>query len=329
MRVLVTGGAGYIGSHVVLACLLAGHEVTVIDDLSTGHRGALKAVARLAGRSPRFIHADVAAEAAGVISGHDAVIHFAAKKRVDESMVRPDLYFSKNTGCMAQLIHAMAESGVTRIVYSSSAAVYGTQAVVPVAESATLLPESPYGLSKRQGEEMLDWMAVRRGWSAVSLRYFNPVGAHESGDLGQCLDGEAALLPRVMRALLFDDAPISVFGTDWPTPDGSCQRDFVHIADLARAHLVALDALARPGHHAYNVGTGRPHSVLEVLATCAEVAGRPVPHRIAGRREGDFPVSVADARRFRDECGFIASRGLHDMVSSAWRWASRHPRGFA
>ncbi len=329
MRVLVTGGAGYIGSHVVLACLLAGHEVTVIDDLSTGHRGALEAVAHLAGRAARFVHAEVAAEAQGIVPGHDAVIHFAAKKRVDESMARPDLYFANNTGSMATLLRAMAESGVTRIVYSSSAAVYGTQAEVPIAESATLQPESPYGLSKRQGEEMLDWMARRSGWSAVSLRYFNPVGAHESGDLGQCLDGEAALVPRALRALLFDDAPISVFGTDWPTPDGSCLRDFVHIADLARAHLVALGALSRPGHHVYNVGTGRPHSVLEVLSTCAEVAGRPVPHRIAGRREGDFPVSVADARRFRDEHGFVAARDLHDMVSSAWRWASRHPRGYA
>jgi len=263
------------------------------------------------------------------VRGHDAVIHFAAKKRVDESMARPELYFGNNTGGMARLLHAMVEHSVSRIVYSSSAAVYGTQSVVPVPESAVLSPESPYGLSKLHGEHMLDWMARQRGWSAISLRYFNPVGAHESGELGQCLDGEAALVPRVMRALLFDDAPITLFGTDWPTPDGSCQRDFVHIADLARAHLVALGALDAPGHRVFNVGTGRPHSVLEVLRACAAVSGREVPHRVGPRRPGDFPVSVADVARFREALGFAASRGLDDMIASAWRWSARHPRGYA
>ncbi len=329
MRVLVTGGAGYIGSHVVVALLEAGHAVTVVDDLSTGHPAAVARAERLGGRGVTFLQSQVATLSPSALAGHDAVIHFAASKRVDESMSHPERYFENNTGSMGVLLRAMAEAGTRRIVYSSSAAVYGTQAQVPVHEDAELRPESPYGVSKLQGEQMLDWMGRLAGWSTISLRYFNPVGAHPSGQIGQSLLGEVALVPRAMRALLFDDAPITVFGADWPTPDGSCQRDFIHVDDLARAHVVALGALDPPGHRVYNVGTGQPHSVLSVLRACAAAAGRPVPHTLGPRRAGDFPVSVADPSRFRDEHGFVATKSLREMIESAWRWARDNPRGYA
>lgn len=330
-RLLVTGGAGYIGAHLVLDLLQAGHDVTVLDDLSAGHPLALARVAELAGRPARFVQGDIGdpARLADALPGVEAVLHLAAKKLVPESMAAPELYFRNNVGSMATMLEVMERAGVRRIVYSSSAAVYGPQPDAPITESAALGPESPYGLSKAQGEAMLGWMAARRGWAVTSLRYFNPVGAHPSGRIGQPPQDAAALVPRALAALLRPDAPLAVFGTDWPTPDGTCLRDYIHILDLSRAHLLALADLAPGEHHVYNVGTGRPHSVREVLAACARVTGRAVPARDAPRRDGDMARSTADPARFRAATGFAAERGLDDMVASAWAWAHQNPTGYA
>lgn len=262
------------------------------------------------------------------LQGVSVVFHFAAFKMVDESMAKPELYFQNNLAGMATMLGAMEAAGVRRIVYSSSAAVYGTQAVMPIVESAPLGPENPYGLTKKHGEELLDWMVQRRGWSAVSLRYFNPVGAHPSGRIGQPVEGAAALAPRVLRALLVDRANVTIFGTDWPTPDGTCLRDYIHVCDLSRAHLVAMGALDSPRHHIFNVGTGRPQSVREVIAACGAAAGRDVPFVEGPRRPGDMYCAVADPSRFREAFGFEARLGLDEMVGSAWRWGIDNPAGY-
>lgn len=330
MRVLVTGGAGYIGSHLVLELLLAGHEVVVVDDLSNGHPQALVRVAELAGRPATLVQGDVADVSLmnQALRCVEVVFHLAAFKAVGESMAAPERYFRNNLGGLAGLLQAMRQAGVARIVYSSTAAVYAPHAPMPLREDSLVEPDSPYGWTKAQGEQMLSWMARRHGWSAVSLRYFNPVGAHASGRIGEDAAAPSNLVPRVLMALTGHLPALTVFGSDYDTPDGTCLRDYIHVGDLARAHLVAMAALERPGHRVYNVGTGRPHSVREVVAACARVAGRPVPLEEGARRAGDMPVAVADPSRFRQELGFQATRGLDEMVASAWRWWTENPRGY-
>lgn len=330
MKLLVTGGAGYIGSTVVLDLLAAGHQVVVIDDLSTGYREALRRVEQLSGQDVPFVHADIGDPAAvrRALVGVDAVLHFAAFKVVGESMEHPERYVANNVGALGSLFGEMERAGVRRLVYSSSAAVYGTQRGMPIAETAPLMPESPYGMSKVHGEQWVAWMVRCHGWSAVSLRYFNPVGAHASGRIGQPVEGAQALLPRALLALVRAEAPLTVFGSDWPTPDGTALRDYIHIADLAAAHRHALAALV-PGQHAiFNVGTGRPNSVAEVLASCRRVTGREVPHVLGPRRAGDMACATADPSRFRAATGFTADRGLDDMVETAWRWTVENPGGY-
>lgn len=330
MRHLVTGGAGYVGTHLVLALLEAGHDVVVIDDFSSGHPRALARAEALAGRRCTLIRGDVADQSLtrAALEGVDTVFHLAAYKMVGESMEKPERYLLNNIGGMAALIAAMEDVGVRRIVYSSTAAVYGTGHLDPIREDAPTAPESPYGHSKAEGERMLDWMTRLRGWSAVSLRYFNPVGAHPSGRIGEPLKQAMSLVPRALMALTGAGPELTVFGTDYDTPDGTCLRDYIHVWDLARAHLFALQALEEPGHHLFNVGTGRPHSVREVLAACAQAAGRPVPHADGARRAGDLPIAVADPSRFLLGHGFEATLGLDVMVASALRWCLDNPDGY-
>lgn len=330
MRLLLTGGAGYIGAHVACELLETGHEVVVLDDLSSGYAEALARVEGLTGRSCPLIVGDVgdASAVAHALKGVSAVVHLAAYKLVDESMRAPERYFRNNLGGMAVLLEGMRHAGVGRFVYSSSAAVYGEQAVMPIAEGATLCPTSPYGYVKAQGEEMLDWMARLCGWSVVSLRYFNPVGAHPSARIGQPPGEGNGLIPRVLRAAAGLAPPITIFGSDYDTPDGTCLRDYVHITDLARAHVAALGVLSRPGHRRFNVGTGVAHSVREVVVACARASGREVPHAVGERRPGDIPCAVADARRLHEAVGFSAELGLDAMVSSAWRWQAENPEGY-
>ncbi|MSP54475.1 MAG: UDP-glucose 4-epimerase GalE [Myxococcales bacterium] len=334
-RLLVTGGAGYIGAHLVIDLLGAGYDVVVVDDFSTGHPEALVRAQRLANRRCDVHRGDVADPAlmARALDGVDAVIHLAAYKMVGESMEQPERYFRNNLGGMASLVASMVSAGVCRMVYSSSAAVYGTQPnpLEAIDEDAPLRPESPYGLSKAQGEQVLDWMVQRRHWSAVSLRYFNPVGAHPSGQIGQPPAGAANLLPRALHALMNPgtaSARLSILGTDFPTPDGTGLRDYIHVCDLSRAHLAALDALDRPGHQIFNVGTGRPHSVREVVAACQRVTGQPVPHLEAPRRPGDVVCALAAPHRIQRALGFEARLGVDEMVASAWKWAAQNPDGY-
>lgn len=330
MNVLLTGGAGYIGAHLLVDLLEEGHDVVVFDNCSTGSAEAIARAECLTGRQCTFVHADVrdAESVRGALKGIDAVIHLAGSKKVGESVAFPARYFHNNVGGMAVLLDEMERAGIHKIVYSSSAAVYGTQHQVPIAEDAPLRPDSPYGRSKLLGEHMLADLAACGTWSAVSLRYFNPVGAHPSGLIGEPLSEAASLVPRALRALLDSDDQLAIFGTDYATRDGTCLRDYVHVCDLARAHLDALSILERPGHHVYNVGTGNGCSVREVLASCERVAGRPVPALDGERRAGDVAVAVADVSKIADELGFRATRGLDDMVTSAWRWACRHPDGY-
>jgi len=328
---LITGGAGYIGSHLLIDLLQAGHDVVVLDDLSAGSVEAIARAEAVAGRQCWFEHGSVCDREAlkRVLPGIDVVFHLAAFKHVGESVASPGRYFANNVGGMAALLDEMDALGVRRIIYSSSAAVYGSRAAMPLHEDTPLAPDSPYGVTKQLGEQMLAEMAAHRGWSAVSLRYFNPVGAHPSGMVGEALCKAASLVPRALQALIYEERPLTVFGSDYDTPDGTCQRDYVHVCDVARAHLVALDALTRPGHRVYNVGTGRPYSVREVLDACTEAAGRTVPHSDGERRPGDIPVAVADCHRFRRELGFDARHDLQDMVDSAWRWSSENPHALA
>lgn len=329
MKLLVTGGAGYIGAHVVIDLLRAGHDVVVLDDCSTGHPEAVFRAEKLGGRRCSLVRGDIANASLlrQTLVGVDAVIHLAAFKMVGESMEVPGRYFRNNIGGMAQLLETMDEMAVRRIVYSSSAAVYGSQGKMPVAENVPLTPESPYGCTKALGEQMLQWMADCRGWSVISLRYFNPVGAHESGQIGQPLEGAASLVPRALLAVVDPSRRLTVFGTDYPTADGTALRDYIHVCDLSRAHLSALE-LSKVGHQIFNVGTGRPHSVREVLAACERATGQTVAHVDGPRRAGDIHLSAADPRRFQEATGFVAERGLDDMVASAWRWIQRNPRGY-
>jgi UDP-glucose 4-epimerase len=330
MRILVTGGAGYIGAHLVVELLGAGHDVVVVDDLSSGHVDALARAQSIAGRTCSLLVGDVADRdlMAQALDGVDTVMHLAAFKQVGESVARPERYFRNNVGGLASLLESMVEAGVSRIVYSSTAAVYGSHAPMPLREDSIACPDSPYGLTKLQGEGMLYQLARCRDWSAVSLRYFNPVGAHPSARIGEPIEFAASLVPRALKSLLHRNDRLTVFGTDYDTPDGTCLRDYIHIVDLARAHLLALRALDAPGHRVYNVGTGRPHSVLEVVAACERASGMRVPLLRGDRRPGDVPIALADPTRFREDMGFEARYGLDEMVASAWNWLVNNPRGY-
>ncbi len=329
MRALVTGGAGYIGSHLVAALIESGLDVTVLDDLSNGHPEAVRRAAALAGGTCPLVVGDVADRDLLVraLDGVGVVFHLAASKSVPESVEHPERYFRNNAGGTAALLEAMEAAAVHRLVYSSTAAVYGSAVGMPVTERAACAPDNPYGLSKLMGEQMLEKMASEQGWSVVSLRYFNPVGAHRSGRIGEAFGNASSLVPVALAATMGRRRPIEVFGTDYDTPDGTCLRDYVAIDDLVQAHISVL-AETSAGHHVFNVGTGRAHSVREVLAACERVTGRPVPHTDGPRRAGDVPVALADPGALRAALGFDATTGLEAMIESAWRWHQAFPKGY-
>ncbi|KAB8186604.1 UDP-glucose 4-epimerase GalE [Microbispora catharanthi] len=310
MKLLVTGGAGYIGSVVAAQLLEEGHEVTVLDDLSTGHADAVPPGAA-------FVQASIT-EAGGVLSeGCDAVLHFAAKSLVGESVEKPGLYWSHNLGGTLALLDAMRQAGVNRIVFSSTAATYGEPERTPILETDPTRPGNPYGASKLAVDTALTAFAGLYGLGAVSLRYFNVAGAY--GEFRERHTVETHLIPNVLKVALGERESVSVFGTDYPTPDGTCVRDYVHVADLARAHLLALDACTPGEHRIYNLGSGTGFSVKEVVDVCREVTGHPIPTTVAPRRPGDPAVLVASSEKIRRELGWKpAHETLRDMVADAW-----------
>lgn len=325
---LLAGGAGYVGSHTALALLDAGYEVVVLDDLSTGHRQAVAGVTVLEADVADRLSLARALEGAGKF---DALLHFAARTRVDESMLDPALYFRVNVSGTLNLLDAALARGVRRFVFSSSAAVYGDPERVPIRETHPLVPTSPYGQSKQVVESLLPWYERAYGLKWVSLRYFNAAGADPQGRSGEDHHPETHLIPSVLLCALGRRGPVSVFGTDWPTPDGTCIRDFVHVSDLADAHRLALEYLARGGRSGvFNLGSGQGFSVREVIDLCRRVTGVDIPVQYAPRRAGDPAVLVAACDRARAELGWVPRYpSLQAMVETAWAWHRTHPGGFA
>ncbi|MFD9324040.1 UDP-glucose 4-epimerase GalE [Streptomyces sp. NPDC060053] len=312
-KYLVTGGAGYVGSVVARHLLEAGHEVVVLDNLSTGFREGVPAGAT-------FIEGDIRDAAKWLDDSFDAVLHFAAFSQVGESVVKPEKYWDNNVGGTMALLGAMREAGVRKLVFSSTAATYGEPEQVPIVESAPTKPTNPYGASKLAVDHMISGEAAAHGLGAVSLRYFNVAGAY--GEQGERHDPESHLIPLVLQVAQGRREAISVYGDDYPTPDGTCVRDYIHVADLAEAHLLAV-AAAEPGEHLIcNLGNGNGFSVREVIETVREVTGHPIPEVVAPRRGGDPATLVASAATARERLGWNPSRAdLAGIVADAWAFA--------
>ncbi|HSU07179.1 MAG TPA: UDP-glucose 4-epimerase GalE [Acetobacteraceae bacterium] len=324
-RFLLTGGAGFVGSHVVLALAERGHHVVVLDNLRQGHRAAVPPGVPL-------IQADLADSAAvnaALADGPwDAVLHFAALSLVGDSMREPFRYLLENAGNGIRLIEACVRHGVQRFVLSSTAALFGVPERLPIAEDARIEPGSPYGESKWMLERALMWAERVHGLHSVSLRYFNAAGADSAGRLGEDHRPETHLVPLAIDAALGRRPALEVFGQDYPTPDGTCIRDYVHVTDLADAHVRVLDRLGRSSA-TYNLGNEQGYSVLQVLETVRDVTGRVVPHVFAARRAGDPPVLVAAAERIRGETGWAPKlSALHEIVRTAAAWREAHPGGY-
>jgi len=323
VKLLVTGGAGYIGSIVTARLVDAGHEVVVLDSLERGHRAAVPKQARLALADMR----DLAAVAAVASEGFDGALHFAALSIVGESVAHPERYYRTNVGGSLNLLDAMRAAAVPRLVFSSTAAVYGQPDEVPIAETAPTRPTNPYGASKLAVDRMIGDECAAHRLGAVSLRYFNVAGA--SHGLGEAHEPETHLIPNVLRAAQGLRPFVEVFGTDYGTPDGTAIRDYIHIEDLASAHLLALEGAREGEHRIFNLGNGSGFSVREVIATAELVTGLPVPTREAPRRAGDPPQLVASSDRIRSELGWTPRKSaLADMIADAWAFAEAHPHGY-
>lgn len=320
LKILVTGGAGYIGSHTCKLLRRAGHEPVVYDNLSTGHRYLI--------RDNPFIQGDIGdAEAmrrALVETAPDAVIHFAASAYVGESTRLPLAYYRNNVAGTLTLLEAMATVGVRKLVFSSSCATYGTPDALPIREDTRQRPINPYGETKLIGEWMMRAAAHSSGLASIALRYFNASGADPDGELGELHDPETHLIPLALAAARGSGSSLTVFGTDYPTADGTCERDYLHVTDLAQAHVLALDALGEEGAFAaYNLGTGTGYSVARIIAAVEQVTGQRVPHVLAPRRAGDPAVLVADAAKARRELDWTpAYSDLDTILQTAWRWTN-------
>lgn len=336
-RVLVTGGAGYIGSHTCIELMSAGHDVIVVDNLCNSKPESLHRVARIAGRPvTAFERIDVRDRVAlkSVFSAHpiDAVIHFAGLKAVGESVAKPLEYYDNNVNGTVTLCGVMAEHGVKALAFSSSATVYGDPVSVPIREDFATGPTNPYGRSKWMVEHILrDICAADPQWRIALLRYFNPVGAHESGLIGEDPNGiPNNLMPFVSQVAVGKLERLSVFGDDWLTPDGTGVRDYIHVLDLAQGHVRAIDYLLKNrGLLTVNLGTGRGYSVLEVVRAFEAASGRSVPYRIVARRSGDIAQCYADPATANRLLGWAAQRDLAQMCADAWKWQSNNPQGYA
>jgi UDP-glucose 4-epimerase len=335
--ILITGGAGYIGSHACLEFLAAGHDIVVLDNLCNSSAESLRRVSALSGRDFPFVEADIRDRAAldALFRDHaiDAVIHFAGLKAVGESVEKPLLYYDNNIAGSITLFEAMAAAGVKTLVFSSSATVYGDPASVPIREDFPVgATTNPYGRSKLIIEQILgDLAQADPQWRIALLRYFNPVGAHESGRIGEDPRGiPNNLMPYVAQVAVGRREYLNVWGNDYPTPDGTGVRDYIHVVDLALGHVKAVEKLAeRTGVRIWNLGTGRGYSVLEMAKAFENASGRPVPYRIAPRRAGDIAQCWADPSLAARELGWKAERGLAAMCVDAWRWQSMNPQGFS
>jgi len=321
VHILVTGGAGYIGSHTTRVLLGRGYDVTVVDDLSRGYKH---------NAAPGRLRVMNLADTDGLTrlmqeKSVDAVIHFAAFISVGESNLRPELYFENNVGGSLSLFTAMTRAGVRRLVFSSTAAVYGIPVCSPITEHFPYAPINPYGESKVMVEKLLYWFDSIHRLRSICLRYFNACGAHPDGTLGEEHEPETHLIPLILRAVKTGN-PMTLFGADYPTPDGSCIRDYIHVLDLAEAHVAALESLLEGGpSDRFNVGTGTGHSVFEVLRTVEEVTGEKVPYTIGPRREGDPPALVADSAKLRQALGWKPQyEGLRQIVATAWEFEKNH-----
>lgn len=332
MKILVCGGAGYLGSHACVALLERGHQVVVYDNLSSGSAQAVARAGELGGGRATLVVGDIRDRATlrSALHGVDAVVHFAALKVAGESRRAPLAYFDNNVAGTLALLQAMQDAGVTRLVFSSSAAVYGEAARMPLDESAPLRPATPYGRSKLMMEQVIaDVCAAQTDFAAVALRYFNPLGAHPSGRIGEVADvASDNLMPRLVEVAAGRRPHLPVYGDDYPTPDGSGVRDFIHVMDLANAHVRAVERLT-PGFAALNLGTGAGHSVLQLVRAFEQASGRAVPYRTQARRDGDVAACWADPARAQAALGWRADHGLERMCEDAWRWHSRHPQGYA
>ena len=327
MHILVTGGTGFIGSHACVALIAAGHEVTVIDDLSNSQREVLDRVESISGKRPTFVEGDVRdRELLRKVFAQrpvDAVIHFAGLKAVGESVAQPLRYYDCNVGGAIALCEVMAEVGVKTLIFSSSATVYGDPASVPIREDFPRSATNPYGASKLMIEDMLaDLSKSDAEWRIARLRYFNPVGAHESGLIGESPSGiPNNLMPFVAQVANGQRERLSVFGNDYPTPDGTGVRDYVHVMDLAEGHVAALDYLIKHlGLFSVNLGTGSGYSVLDMVRSFEQASGRPVPYLTMPRRPGDVAACYADPSLARNLLGWSAKRGIDEMCRDAWRW---------
>lgn len=332
--ILVTGGTGYIGSHTVVQLLKAGHQVVILDNLCNSKREVVNRIERITGQSPEFILGDVRDREVlhSVFNAHkiDAVIHFAGLKAVGESVAEPLKYYDNNVSGSVVLFEEMARAGVKTLVFSSSATVYGDPHAVPICEDFPLGATNPYGQSKLMVEATLaDLYKSDPSWSIARLRYFNPVGAHDSGLIGEDPSGiPNNLMPFVAQVAVGKRQKLAVFGNDYPTPDGTGVRDYIHVDDLAAGHLAALNALQKPTLLTVNLGTGRGYSVLEMIQAFEAASDKPVPYDIVDRRPGDIAACYADPALAKELLGWEAQHGIERMCADTWRWQSMNPLGF-
>lgn len=334
MKVLVTGGAGYIGSHTVVELLNAGCEVVVVDNLSNANEESLRRVKEITGKDLAFYPYDVRdrAKLTEVFSAHsfDWVIHFAGLKAVGESVQKPVLYYDNNLISTLVLLETMEQFGVRNLVFSSSATVYGEPERLPLDEDCRLSTTNPYGTTKLMQEQMLkDLYRADNRWNIALLRYFNPVGAHPSGRIGEDPKGiPNNLMPYVAQVASGKLQKIGVFGNDYPTPDGTGVRDYIHVVDLARGHVAAIQKLSEPGVHIYNLGTGKGYSVLDMVHAFEKACGKKLPYEIKPRRAGDVPACYATSAKAERELGWKAQYDLEDMCRDQWNWQRNNPNGY-
>jgi UDP-glucose 4-epimerase len=334
MNVLLTGGAGYIGSHMAVALAQAGHRPVVLDNFCNSKPSVMARVAALSGQAVPLVQADVRDTSAVVraITEHriEAVVHFAALKAVGESVAKPLLYFENNVGGLLSLLKAMQSTGCRQVVFSSSAVVYGDPARVPISEDDQVGYTNAYAQTKLVGEQFLEALAQSdSSWRVAVLRYFNPVGAHPSGQIGEDPSGiPNNLVPYIAQVAVGRRERLQVFGSDYATPDGTGVRDYIHIQDLVAGHLASLRVLGERGSHLVNLGTGRGYSVMEVIEAYASASGQPIPHEMAPRRPGDVAAVFTDPTRAQALLGWQAQFGLDDMCQSSWHWQQQNPDGY-